>query len=105
MAHEIDAVKLVTEALAGGERGLEIGLAEHISVDRVSGDDGGVARVAADQRYLAEEPVERVLDDRVLEQRVAPPGQRVKIDLAKQAAMSQLQYFKLAVLGGRRKKD
>ncbi len=32
-------------------------------------------------------------------------GTRVKIDVAKQAAMSQLQYFKLAVLGGRRKKD
>ncbi len=32
-------------------------------------------------------------------------GTRVKLDLAKQAAMSQLQYFKLAVLGGRRKKD
>ena len=55
LPHEIDAVKLVTEALAGGERGLEIGLAEHISVDRVSGDDGSVARFAADQRYLAEE--------------------------------------------------
>jgi fatty-acyl-CoA synthase len=32
-------------------------------------------------------------------------GTRAKIDLAKQAAMSQLEYFKLAVLGGRRKKD
>jgi fatty-acyl-CoA synthase len=32
-------------------------------------------------------------------------GTRVKLDVAKQAAMSQLQYFKLAVLGGRRKKD
>jgi acyl-CoA synthetase (AMP-forming)/AMP-acid ligase II len=32
-------------------------------------------------------------------------GTRGKIDLAKQAAVSQLQYFKLAVLGGRRKKD
>jgi acyl-CoA synthetase (AMP-forming)/AMP-acid ligase II len=31
-------------------------------------------------------------------------GTRVKIDVAKQAAMSQLQYFKLAVLGGRKKK-
>ena len=32
-------------------------------------------------------------------------GARGKIDLVKQAAVSQLQYFKLAVLGGRRKKD
>ena len=32
-------------------------------------------------------------------------GTRGKIDLVKQAAMSQLEYFKLAVLGGRRKKD
>jgi hypothetical protein len=40
--------------VAGGERGLEIALAEHKSVDRGSGDDGGVARLAADQRYLAE---------------------------------------------------
>ena len=39
LAHEIDAVKLVTEALAGGERGLEIGLSEHISVDCITGDD------------------------------------------------------------------
>jgi hypothetical protein len=38
MANEIDAVELVTEALAGGERGLEVGLAEHISVDRILGD-------------------------------------------------------------------
>ena len=32
-------------------------------------------------------------------------GARGTIDLVKQAAVSQLQYFKLAVLGGRRKKD
>ncbi len=32
-------------------------------------------------------------------------GTRAKIDVAKHAAMSQLEYFKLAVLGARRKKD
>src|SRR5947199_6931430 len=55
MAHEIDAIELVAEALAGGERGLEIALAEHIGVDLALRDDGGVARLAADQRNLAEE--------------------------------------------------
>src|SRR5438034_10983962 len=53
MAHEVDAVELVAEALAGGERGLEIGLAQYIGVDLALGDDGGVARLAADQRNLA----------------------------------------------------
>ena len=28
-----------------------------------------------------------------------------KVELAKQAAASQLSYFKLAILGGRKKKD
>src|SRR5271155_5980933 len=55
MTHEIDAMELVAEASAGGERGLEIGLAERIGVDFAFGDDGGVARLAADQRNLAEE--------------------------------------------------
>ena len=55
MTHEIDAMELVAEASAGGERSLEIGLAEHIGVDFAFGDDGGVARLAADQRNLAEE--------------------------------------------------
>ena len=55
MAHEIDPVELVAEALAGGERGLKIGFAEHISLDLAEGDDSGVARLAADQRDLAEE--------------------------------------------------
>ena len=32
MAQEIGAVELLAEALAGGERGLEIGLAEYIRV-------------------------------------------------------------------------
>ena len=48
-------MELVAEASAGGERGLEIGFAEHISVDIALGDDGGVARLTADQRNLAEE--------------------------------------------------
>jgi hypothetical protein len=63
VAQEIDAVKLVAEALAGGERGLEIGLAEYISVDRVLGDHGGVARLAADQRNLAEEIARSIVFD------------------------------------------
>src|SRR5437870_1586867 len=55
MAHEINAVELVAEGLAGGERGLEIILSQHIGVDLLDGHDCGVARLAADQRYLAEE--------------------------------------------------
>src|SRR5215471_15082956 len=55
MAHEIDAIELVAEALAGRERGLEVGLAEHVSVHFGLGNDRGVARLAADQRDLAEE--------------------------------------------------
>jgi acyl-CoA synthetase (AMP-forming)/AMP-acid ligase II len=35
----------------------------------------------------------------------APSRDASKIDLAKQAALSQLSYFKLAVLGGRKRKD
>src|SRR5260370_28352354 len=54
MAHEIDAIELVAEALAGRERGLEIGLSERIRVDIALGDDGGIAWLAADQRNLAE---------------------------------------------------
>src|SRR5438270_13437827 len=55
MAHEIYAMELVAEAAAGGQRGLEIGLAEHIGIDFALGDDGSIARLAADQRNLAEE--------------------------------------------------
>src|SRR5690242_10079012 len=55
MAHEIYAMQLVAEAAAGGQRCLEIGLAEHIGIDFALGDDGGIARLAADQRNLAEE--------------------------------------------------
>ena len=55
MPHEIDAVKLVAEALAGRDGGLEIGFAEYIGVDLGDGDDGGVAGLAADQRNFAEE--------------------------------------------------
>src|SRR5262249_57367237 len=50
-----EGVKRVGEALGGEGGGLEIGLAEHIGVDRVLGDHGGVARLAADQRNLPEE--------------------------------------------------
>jgi fatty-acyl-CoA synthase len=35
----------------------------------------------------------------------APSRDANKVDLAKQAALSQLSYFKLAVLGGRKRKD
>jgi len=35
----------------------------------------------------------------------APRGDATRLDIAKHAAMSQLSYFRLAVLGGRRKKD
>jgi fatty-acyl-CoA synthase len=35
----------------------------------------------------------------------APARDASKVDLAKQAALSQLSYFKLAVLGGRKRKD
>src|SRR5215831_5032617 len=55
MADKIDAVELVAKALAGGERGFEISLAEHIGVDLAFGDNSGVARLAADQRNLAKE--------------------------------------------------
>src|SRR5215471_10307113 len=55
MADKIDAVELVAKALAGGERSFEISLAEHIGVDLAFGDNSGVARLAADQRDLAEE--------------------------------------------------
>ena len=49
MAHEVDAVELVAESLAGGECALKVGLAEHISVDLANRDNGRVARFAADQ--------------------------------------------------------
>src|SRR6266404_9399892 len=55
MPHEIDTVELVAEALAGSDRGLEIGFAEHIGVDPGDGDDGSIASLAADQRDFAEE--------------------------------------------------
>ena len=55
VAQEVDAVELVSEALAGGERGLEIAFAEHISVRRLWGNDSGIARLAADERNLAKE--------------------------------------------------
>jgi acyl-CoA synthetase (AMP-forming)/AMP-acid ligase II len=37
--------------------------------------------------------------------RRAGKGEATRLELAKQAAMSQLSYFRLAVLGGRKKKD
>ena len=43
MPHEIDAVELVAKALAGGDRGLEVGFAEHVGVDLGDGDDGADA--------------------------------------------------------------
>ena len=43
VAHEVDAVELVAEALAGGERGLEITFSEQVSIDLAFSDDGGVA--------------------------------------------------------------
>src|SRR6202008_446658 len=55
MAHEVDAVELVAESLAGGECALKVGLAEHISVDLANRDNGRVARFAADQCDLAKE--------------------------------------------------
>src|SRR5215472_12726244 len=55
MPHKVDAIELVAEALARRECGLEIGLAEHVSIHLTLGDDGGIARFAADQRNLAEE--------------------------------------------------
>src|SRR6185436_20764933 len=58
MAHEIDAVELVAEALAGGEGGLKIVLSQDVSVDTVDRHHGGIARLAADQRDLAEEIAE-----------------------------------------------
>src|SRR5882724_4259566 len=66
MAHEINAVELVPEGLAGGERGLEILLSEHIGVDLPYGHDCGVARLAADQRHLAEEIAGREARNRVV---------------------------------------
>ena len=42
MAHEIYAVQLVAEAAAGGQRCLEIGLAEHIGVDAALRDDAAL---------------------------------------------------------------
>src|SRR5262249_44424833 len=55
MAHEIDAIELVAEALAGGESRLEIGFSENVSFDLADGDHGRVAGLAADEGYLAKE--------------------------------------------------
>ena len=55
MPQEIHPAQLVAEAVALVHRGAEIVFAEHIGFERVGRDHGGVARVAAQQRQLAEE--------------------------------------------------
>src|SRR5690242_11593663 len=51
---KVDAAQLVAEARAGIDRGVELLLAQHISLDRRGGDHAGVARLAAHQRQFAE---------------------------------------------------
>ena len=55
MAGEVNPIKLVTEWCTALDRRLKVGLAKHESIERLGREHGGVARLAADQRYLAKE--------------------------------------------------
>src|SRR5881409_1284045 len=52
---EIDPAQLVAEIGAGFDRRAEIVFAEDVGFKRIGRDDGGVARLAAEQRRLAKE--------------------------------------------------
>src|SRR6516165_10540929 len=55
MAQEVDPVELIAETDARLDRGAEVRLAEHISIEPIFGHHGRVARLTGDQRPLAEE--------------------------------------------------
>ena len=57
------------------------------------------------ERQAAARQDARALRDRRADGPLGRRARRARIDVAKQAAMSQLSYFKLAVLGGRKRKE
>src|SRR5215470_6190690 len=54
VTHKIDPVELITKASACFDRGTELSLAEHVSIQVITRNHGRIAGLAGDQRCLAE---------------------------------------------------